>query len=121
MTFVEVLTHTCRIRRPANTGTEDDRGGTVADDPTLIGEDVACRFVVKQRRLITADGAAGGVGMEYKLFFEIDQDVAENDKIDQIVLGDGMPALSGSFRVWMLFPRTTDVGHHTRVGLEKIA
>ena len=121
MSFDEVLIHTCRIRRPATTGTEDDRGGTTPDTPTLIGEAVPCRFVAKERKLITSNAAAGGVEMEYKLFFTIDQDIAEDDLIDTIVLGGGMPALPGSFRVWMLFPRTTNVGHHTQTRLEKIA
>jgi hypothetical protein len=112
------LIHRCTIQRP-----EKQDPDAYNNEPVVYHDweiDVPCRLVIREQRQYSSELAQAIVVTTYQLFLSSSSDVAEGDRIADLVYEDGTE-VGEAFTVRGIYRRRTRVVRHITLKLERIS
>lgn len=113
------LIHLCTIERDTP-GAEDPLGGPGAPVTATVASNAPCRFVERQKRILTDDRTQSLVETIYQLILPATVAVQERDRLANLTLEDGT-VLADAFTLMAPIARRARSLHHITVDLERVS
>lgn len=112
--------HSCTIQRYLEI--EDPYGNvTRAPDPIVVGRRLPCRLKVDQEKIQDAITGQLSIVTAFRLFVPIGQDIAEGDRVSELIEGDGSTLEAGDHEVNSVIAHSGALARHKTAVIEKVA